>query len=378
MDVSYKRQHNESYMVVQLEDAVSTYEEKMIEENQISSLLAATKMNFNGCIQYYYNISRRENLEDFLDSHDLNIDIFRRIIVNLKVAYGELDKYLIDERHIWLDKESIFFEKSADSFRIGLCYYPKDMGNMQEQFRTIMECILKKATSSDREFSKIIYEIYDLCLKEDYTLEEILEYLEPEVPEIEVKVENINLRETSEDYSPTITEEFKAEDYPLGQEFLSDLTSLEVPEKPSFFNKFISGAKGILTKKIEFKDDYMENSEDFIIEPDTEIEEKTVLLSETKPVGRLVYDGQDGENDFLVTKDIFRIGKSKSCDAVISAPTISQNHAKIVREGDDYFLSDMNSTNSTFLNNEELVYRRPVKLKIMDKIRFANVSYTFM
>ncbi len=188
-------------------------------------------------------------------------------------------------------------------------------------------------------------------------------------------MENINLRE---DFYSDTTEELMAEDYSLGQEFISDLTSMQTPEKPSLFNKFLSGAKGILTKKIEFKDDYAAESEDFIIEPDTEFEEKTVLLSETKPVGRLVYDGQDGENDFLVTKDIFRIGKSKTCDAVISAPTISQNHAKIVREGDDYFLSDMNSTNSTFLNNEELVYRRPVKLKIMDKIRFANVSYTFM
>ena len=375
MDISYKRQHNESFMVVELEDTVSTYEEKMIEENQISSLLTITRLNFNGCMQYHYNISRKENLEDFLDSHDLNLDTFRRFVVNLKLAYAELDKYLIDERHIWLDKESVFFEKGADSFKLSLCFYPKDMGTMQEQFRTIMDYILKKVPSSDREFSRIIYEIYDLCLKEDYTLGEILEYLQPKESEVDTKVESINLRD---DFPAETTEELRADDYPLGQEFVSDLTSFQVPEKPSIFGKFISGAKGFLTKKIEFKDEYPEESEDFIIEPDAEFEEKTVLLSETKPVGRLVYDGQDGENDFLVTKDIFRIGKSKSCDAVISAPTISQNHAKIVREGDDYFLSDMNSTNSTFLNNEELVYRRPVKLKIMDKIRFANVSYTFM
>ena len=375
MDISYKRQHNESFMVVELEDTVSTYEEKMIEENDIPSLLTITKMNFNGSMQYHYNISRKENLEDYLDSHDLNLDIFRRFVVNLKLAYAELDKYLIDERHIWLDKESLFFEKSADSFKLGLCFYPKDMGTMQEQFRSIMDCILKKSPSADKEFTRIIYEIYDLCLKDDYTLGEILERLQPKENEAETKVENINLRD---DYYSNTTEELIAEDYPLGQQYISDLTLLQTPEKPSLFNKFITGAKGILTKKIEFKDDYTAESEDFIIEPDTEFEEKTVLLSETKPVGRLVYDGQDGENDFLVTKDIFRIGKSKTCDAVISAPTISQNHAKIVREGDDYFLSDMNSTNSTFLNNEELVYRRPVKLKIMDKIRFANVSYTFM
>ncbi len=180
MDISYKRQHNESFMVVELEDTVSTYEEKMIEENDISCLLTITRMNFNGSMQYHYNISRKENLEDYLDSHDLNLDIFRRFVVNLKLAYAELDKYLIDERHIWLDKESLFFEKSADSFKLGLCFYPKDMGTMQEQFRSIMDCILKKAPSADKEFTRIIYEIYDLCLADDYTLGEILERLQPD------------------------------------------------------------------------------------------------------------------------------------------------------------------------------------------------------
>lgn len=371
MEISYKRLHNESFMVVELEDTISSYEEKMIEENDIGPLLDFSKMNLNGSLYYHYNISRKENLEDFLDSHDLNMDIFRRIIINLQLAFDEIGRYLIDERHIWLDKESIFLEKSSDTFKISVCYYPRDMGSVQEQFRGIMECVLKKAPASDKEFTRKIYGVYDLCLKDDYTLGEILEFIEPEEFEEEIFVEKVNLQE---DQVYDQTETLREEDYLMQQEFLSDF---QPPEKPSFINRFWSGAKDILTKRIEFKDDFQGESEDFVIEPDYELEEKTVLLTETKPVGRLVYDGQGQENDFMVTKDIFRIGKSKACDAVLQSPTISQNHAKIVREGDDYYLSDLNSTNSTFLNNEELVYRKPVKLHICDKIRFANVCYTF-
>lgn len=375
MDISYKRQHNESFMVVDVKEAISSYEERMIEENDIAPLLKYSKININGSLQYHYNISRKENLEDFLESHDLTLDIFKRFILNLQLAYKEIGNYLIDERHIWLSFETLFLEKASDTFKMSLCYYPQDNGSVQEQFRGIMENIIRSFSSKDREFTKKLYGVFDLCLKEDYTLGELLEFLEPEDNDDEIEVEKINLRE---DTSYIKTEELQAEDYSLEQDFISDLSDYKESKKEGFFNRFLSGAKEILTKRIEFKDDFMADTEDFVIEPDIEIEEKTVLLSETKPVGRLVYDGQGQENDFLVTKDIFRIGKSKACDAVLSAPTISQNHAKIVREGDEYYLSDMNSTNSTFLNNEELVYRKPVKLHICDKIRFANVCYTFM
>ena len=119
-------------------------------------------------------------------------------------------------------------------------------------------------------------------------------------------------------------------------------------------------------------------AEDFVIEPDYEMDEKTVLLSESKPVGRLVYDGNSNEDDFIINKDVFRIGTGKANDAIIHARTVSGNHAKITKEGNDYYLTDSNSTNGSFLNSLPLVYRKPYKLKPMDVIRFATESYIFL
>ena len=118
-------------------------------------------------------------------------------------------------------------------------------------------------------------------------------------------------------------------------------------------------------------------TEDFIIEPDYELEEKTVLLTDTKPVGRLVYDGVNNEDDFIITKDTFRIGSSKNNDAVIKNKTVSGSHAKITKTGNDFYIMDSNSTNGSFLNNLQLVYRKPYKLRPMDKIQFATEAYIF-
>ena len=311
-------------------------------------------------------------MEDFLEARDLTLDVFRRIILNIQLAYEEIARYLIDENHIYLTKETIFLEKSNDSFKVNLCYYPMDMGGVQQQFRELMEYFLKLVRSDDRKLAERIYNAYDLCLKNDFTFEEILESLQPEEEEPEIFVQQVDLYGESD-----ISDEYSFhEDFVPQGESLDELYG-DIQEKKGLGELFDS-VKKFLNMRIQFKDEPDTASEDFVIDPYYELEEKTVLLTEVKPSGKLVYDGQNQEDDFLVNKDIFRIGSGRNNDAVLKEKTVSSSHAKIVREGDDYFLSDLNSTNQTYLNNEPLVYKMPKKLKIMDKISFANVNYTFM
>ena len=68
----------------------------------------------------------------------------------------------------------------------------------------------------------------------------------------------------------------------------------------------------IILKRKPVKDEEDIYTEDFLVEPDYELEEKTVLLTEAKAVGKLVYDGNNNEDDFIINKDIFRIGSSKT------------------------------------------------------------------
>ncbi|SDH72623.1 FHA domain-containing protein [Pseudobutyrivibrio sp. 49] len=367
------RQHDKSFMVLEVAEASSGYEERMIEENNISALLKFSKVKVNGVQQYNYCISRMENLEDFLEARDLTLDVFRRLILNIKLAYEEISKYLIEESHIFLSKETVFLEKSNDSFKVSLCYYPCDIGGVQQQFRALMEYFLKLVPSDNRELAEYIYNAYDLCLKNDFTFEEILDSLQEKEPESEIHLERIDPYAFDDNQE----DEFLQEEFVTQGENLSELFDIDNREKSNRFTGLFDSVKSFLSTRIQFKDEYESVGEDFIIDPDYELEERTVLLSDVKPTGKLVYDGQNQEDDFLVNKDVFRIGSGKNNDAVLRERTVSSNHAKIIREGDDFYLSDLNSTNQTYLNNEPLVYKIPRKLKIMDKISFANVNYIF-
>jgi Ca-activated chloride channel family protein len=52
-----------------------------------------------------------------------------------------------------------------------------------------------------------------------------------------------------------------------------------------------------------------------------------------------------------LTGDLVRIGRAPDNDIVIQDDDASRYHCQIIREGDDLFLEDLNSTNGTFANN---------------------------
>jgi len=56
---------------------------------------------------------------------------------------------------------------------------------------------------------------------------------------------------------------------------------------------------------------------------------------------------------------------------------VSRQHARILVQGDRFFIEDLNSTNFTFLNQQKLTPQQPQALVGGDEIRFGRVKTTF-
>jgi|SRR5215472_2764304 len=67
-------------------------------------------------------------------------------------------------------------------------------------------------------------------------------------------------------------------------------------------------------------------------------------------------DGQESQ----VNKDRFLIGRGKHCDYVISSGKVSREHALIVRDGSEYFIEDLGSSNGTWFNKQRIKRRKIV------------------
>lgn len=57
--------------------------------------------------------------------------------------------------------------------------------------------------------------------------------------------------------------------------------------------------------------------------------------------------------------------------------TISREHARVARAGDAYTLTDLNSTNGTWLNGERMRPNVPYPLRFGDRVAFSNVECVF-
>jgi pSer/pThr/pTyr-binding forkhead associated (FHA) protein len=103
-------------------------------------------------------------------------------------------------------------------------------------------------------------------------------------------------------------------------------------------------------------------------------EEKTRLLHAPGPV--LVSLDKDRSQDLPLNRDHLIIGKSRSqCDIVLSGDTISRKHARIERRMDGYYVTDLFSTNGTFLDGHRLESGQAVAMKDGAQLTIASTHF---
>ena len=74
-----------------------------------------------------------------------------------------------------------------------------------------------------------------------------------------------------------------------------------------------------------------------------------------------------GEKTQLAENE-YTVGRSESCDIVIKEPTLSRKHARLSREGSDWFIEDLGSTNGITVNGEKIEAGEKVRVGAGDAV----------
>lgn len=85
-------------------------------------------------------------------------------------------------------------------------------------------------------------------------------------------------------------------------------------------------------------------------------------------------EGPEKGKDHRVLKEKISIGKQENSDIVIKRDFISRSHALLLYENHQFILSDLHSTNHTYVNGEVISKKT---LKDNDIIKFGDAVYKF-
>ncbi len=91
----------------------------------------------------------------------------------------------------------------------------------------------------------------------------------------------------------------------------------------------------------------------------------------------VVADGETKGAHHPVEEGTTLIGRGSSCDVILLDPGVSRQHARIIRQGDDSYLYDLDSTNGTFVNGEVVGSSQPTPLKDGNIVSIGDTSLMF-
>src|SRR2546427_5060824 len=77
----------------------------------------------------------------------------------------------------------------------------------------------------------------------------------------------------------------------------------------------------------------------------------------------------------IVRDETTTIGRMKTNSIVIDDSSVSLMHAKITRKNGEFYLKDLNSTNGTIVNGQQIAEAR---LRDQDRVRFADITTQYL
>lgn len=391
MEYRFKRDLKNSFMIAKATFDDMGYEKDILMYNDIDILVPFHTVSINNEMQVWYDITGLVSLKDYLMQQGITLDLIRKVLVYLKIAIDETERYLIDVNHLIIDANTIFVVKNNSEWKLMLIYYPdnEDGSSLDKLTEFLME-------NADDKLMDTCIRLYDESLN-GVGIDGLISIIDEDrdCEEVAVSVEEDDEEEEERLFEPVDDggDIFEEEEEPTLIDKIKDIILSRIKGENDDSKSLLEFKKNVpkverFKKSKRNKNRRNELSEDFIYEPDQQIYEPTVLLTSLddnennmssrprKMIVELQYMGDNKKDNIKITKDVFLLGSSKEGnDGVIDSPVVSRYHARIRREGRGIYIEDLNSTNGTSVNGELLGYQQKVEIKSGDEIMFADECY---
>lgn len=360
----------------------------------------------------YYDITSRQNLSSLYSKKPLDRMWISSFFSSMKKIRNETVRFLLDPANLIWNPSNIYQDLKTGKF--GYLYVP--YLNEDNGMNEMMDFLISHVDYSDDELVRCVYSIAeqyksggDVYLSDKVYSDVASLKISEEVKEDRVISQDpddrgsVEIQDRSDDLSPgRDMDVVYAQAEKIGNAFkMPDERPLRL--KPGSSVNAGSDREGSAKKSggimdmirsIRVRDKKIRQDYDFGygIEPEAAVAEEPgysdqesdsdsegtiyVELPLEENTRRLI--SETGQVFHVINEDSLVIGKKEEeVDLYVGDEGISRMHARIFRNGDDYFLEDLNSTNGTFKNGLRLKPYEQRKLEKGDEIKFAARKLIF-
>lgn len=432
MNINYHKNGNHCYLILDKKSEVSIgYQMKMVEKANIKSLLSVSTRYLNGEGKFYYDIQSKYSLKNLFEYEMIKKEDLIVLFCCIDHLFAEIEKHLLTVKYIVLNPECIFFDK--DRTMVFFCFYPEQTKECKDIFMELAEFLIERVKHDDEDSVKLAYEYYEMVVEERYNPSSLVNQYAPkeeEINEIEKLLWSEDEIQNTDSYyfvepkiqnsEPNDTSFIKKIGICFCLTFLAISVYIffllcpgymKIPWISTKIYILIGGVLAVIfsllifitirfytckmkkkeeekvregierIKNQEFLSDKLEEQEFEEKRYDSSESMETVILSKSevslKP--RLLGEIDGKQIKLVIDENPYIIGKSSAnAHGVIEDKRISRVHAVIRKDQGSFYISDLNSTNGTSVNNEKLIGTDTVKLCNEDEIILSNIKLKFL
>lgn len=418
LQVKYYKDYRHNYLIVKCKDEQDTnaYQRKMITVNPIKGLLKCQERHVNGELLLYYEITSRQSLASIYAEKSVGIETLNQFFLQLKLVSDMLQKYLLDTNGLVFRPEYIF--QNIETKEVSYLYYP---GEQEGDLSCLMEFFMERVDDENEKAVEIVYRIADLIHRDQFVLDEVLEFLQEYMEEalsqqqipkeggyVGEAVERIALDEEKEwkEEEETTADKEKWPLLFLGVGLLGMCALIYIMQIYyfSFIGKLLlaTGWVGVFLllagavfgyirynysdRRLVVKTNKPKGSYEKMVVSEYEIpnipvsdQGNTVFIPWTENCENRLYGMNKGNKYHIdLGKLPLTVGKlAGAVDMVINEQGISRMHAKFSRVGGKIYVTDLNSTNGTFKNGLRLQPNDSEIIEPGDEIRLGKLNFIY-
>lgn len=377
LQAEYVRNLNCNYKRILLEQKPEEkrYQYCILTRGGIKGLLPCSLRYINDAAYLYYDISSRQNLTQLYGNRNITRKWLADFGWGMKRIGQELERFLLDSRNIVWYPDEVFQELENNQFSFLYLPYYEEAGS----FGSLLNFLVEHIDYNDEALVECVYSMYEQYERggEAYLQGKIFEDIEKldaaekecvnnrvgtaaVLPEKEQGEENKNIRRDSVAEASAVCGEKR------GLLGLLEGKKRKNREQRENYQKELH--QEMLGCAVAEETIYEETEYGQTVYVEVKEDRQGKLRGLYYPDGRLLQH---------LEKESVTIGKMEEADILQEDSSVSRLHARIVREGDCYYLEDLNSTNGTFKNGLRLAPYEKRKLEEGDDIRCGRLLLIF-